>query len=57
MEWDAQPEFLASLTESQVEETALLGFQPECMNRNRMFSMEDEMLVQIIQYSSTENKI
>lgn len=59
MEWDAETEFLASHTKSQMEETALPGFQPELVKRNRAsegehFPWKDEVLVQIILYSSTE---
>ena len=53
-------EFLAALTSLQVEKTALLGFQPEGVNRNRaskgLFPRKDEVFVQVMQYSSTDNK-
>lgn len=53
-------EFLASLTIVQVEKTALLGFQPEGVNRNRasegVFPRKDEVFVQVMHYSSTDNK-
>ena len=53
-------EFLASLTIVQVEKTELLGFQPEGVNRNRasegVFPRKDEVFVQVMHYSSTDNK-
>lgn len=67
MEWNAGgwgrgvvAELLASLNSVQVEKTALLGFQPEGVNRNRasegLCPRKDEVFVQVMQYSSTDNK-